>query len=122
MSFWKNVDFEIKFRGISRKELSYAIGIPVATIDRAIQRESEPTAKVAISISKFLKTNLEELLDIEEDINQQNYSSFEKVTDEERMQIKLYKKYSQIIELLETTNENRQDSIQKIIKDIVAIF
>ena len=42
MGFWKNVDEYLQYAGISRKELAAAIDVNSQTIDRAIERDSEP--------------------------------------------------------------------------------
>ena len=65
MSFWANVDTELKFQGISRKELSYLVNVKEITIHKAIERDSIPSADTALKISKALNVSLEYLLDME---------------------------------------------------------
>ena len=68
MGFWKKVAEELEFRGISRKELSIKSGVPMTTINRAIERDSNPFAIDAFRIANTLNIPLEKLLEISNDI------------------------------------------------------
>lgn len=62
MSFWKNVDSELKFRGMERKELGRLAGFPESYISKGIARESCPSAELALRISKVLNVSIEYLV------------------------------------------------------------
>ena len=64
MGFWKKAGEEIEFRGISRKELSAKSGVPMTTINRALERDSNPFAVDALRIANTLNIPLETLLEI----------------------------------------------------------
>ena len=65
MGFWKKVREELEFRGISRKELSAKSGVPMTTINRALERDSNPFAADALRIANTLCIPLEKLLEIQ---------------------------------------------------------
>lgn len=109
MSFWKKVCYELDFQNISRKELAYKIDVPVATINRAIERNSNPYAIDALRISKVLGVSLEYLLEIpQSQDNEDNYSQ------NESKQLELYKKYHRVIHTLESLSLNKQKIALKI--------
>lgn len=62
MGFWKNVENECNYRGISRKELAAAVHFSVNTISSGIKRNGMPEADLALRISKVLNVPLEQLL------------------------------------------------------------
>ena len=114
MSFWKKVCFELDYKSISRKELAYKIGVPVATINRAIERDSQPYAIDALRISKALNVSLEYLLDLPETRSDGNIT-----TSEESHQIELFKKYHSIIEVLEDLSQDKQKEASNLVKQIL---
>lgn len=95
MGFWKNVENEIEFRGIARKELSAMSGVPMTTMNRAIERDSNPYAFDAVRIAKALELPLEELLGLPQS-KQKNPPK-----ESEKRQSDLYKKYRKLIDTLE---------------------
>ena len=114
MSFWKKVCFELDYQSISRKELAYKIGVPVATINRAIERDSQPYAIDALRVSKVLNVSLEYLLDLPETKSDGNIT-----TSEESHQIELFKKYHSIIKVLDDLSQDKQKEAIKLIKQIL---
>ena len=48
MTFWENVDSELKFRGMERKELGQKAGFPESYISKGIARKSCPSADLVI--------------------------------------------------------------------------
>lgn len=62
MGFWKNVEDEMKYQGISRKELAAQTGISYSGIGLGIERDSMPGADSALKISEFLHVPLQQLL------------------------------------------------------------
>ena len=69
MGFWKNVENELKYRCISRKELALSIEMKEQSLHKAIERDSEVSAIIALKISHYLNVSLEYLL------NQENTSN-----------------------------------------------
>ena len=110
MSFWKKVCDELEFQNISRKELAYKIEVPVATINRAIERNSNPYAIDALKISRVLGVSLDYLLDFP--ITQEE----KKDSEDFSHQIELYKKYHAIIEGLESLPTEKQLLAKRIME------
>lgn len=62
MSFWQNVEMEIEYKGISRKELAFRANIAYQGIGLGIERESMPRVDTALKIAKVLEVPLEYLI------------------------------------------------------------
>lgn len=63
MGFWANVERELEYKGISRKELAFRANIAYQGIGLGIERDSMPRADTALKISKILEIPLETLID-----------------------------------------------------------
>ena len=111
MSFWKKVCYELDFQNISRKELAYKIDVPVATINRAIERNSNPYAIDALRISKVLGVSLEYLLEMPQSENKES-----DLSQNENQQLELYKKYHAVIQTLESLPLGKQKTALKIVE------
>lgn len=111
MSFWKKVCYELDFQNISRKELAYKIDVPVATINRAIERNSNPYAIDALRISKVLGVSLEYLLEMPQSENKET-----DLSQNENQQLELYKKYHTVIQTLESLPLSKQKTALKIVE------
>lgn len=62
MGFWANVEKEMEYQGISRKELAYKADISYSGIGLGLERDSMPGADTALSVSKVLHVSIEYLL------------------------------------------------------------
>lgn len=62
MGFWANVEEEMEYQGISRKELAYKANISYSGIGLGLERDSMPGADTALSIAKVLNVSIEYLL------------------------------------------------------------
>jgi len=113
MGFWKKVEIELDYYGLSRKELSAKSGVPMTTINRAIERDSNPFALDALRISKALGVSLEYLLDFSEKEQQDPKSN-----KNELHQIEMYKKYHTVINLLESFTPKKQKTVIGIMNQI----
>ena len=111
MSFWKKVCCELEFQNLSRKELAHKIDVPVATINRAIERNSNPYAIDALRIANVLGVSLEYLLEVPQ--SKSDKSSFEQ---NENQQIELFKKYHEVIHVLESLPLEKQKAALKIVE------
>lgn len=109
MGFWKRIE-----RGLTRKELSAKSGVPMSTVNRAIERDSQPFAIDALRISKALNVSLEYLLDLPELKNDKKASA-----EDESHQIELFKKYHSTIEALEDLSKDKQKEVVAIVKQIL---
>jgi len=108
MGFWKNVDDYLKYKVISRKELAAAIGMKSQTIDRAIQRDSDPKLIEGLKVCKFLNVDPEDFIGVPITVNGNLISD----SDEERKkEIKLYRKYHDLIQNCEFISESHQSAV-----------
>lgn len=103
MGFWKNVDDELKYSGMTRKELATKANFPDSYISKGIKRNSIPAADLALRISHALHTSLETLLELPQNEN-------EKSSEQNRNFLRQWGKLSKaqqqkLIEFLETVNE-----------------
>lgn len=110
MGFWKKVEEELEFRGMSRKELSAMSGVPMTTMNRAIERDSNPFANDAIRIAHTLGITLESLLGIQQFASEEN-----------NRQIALYRKYQRIINTLEALPRTKQHLASEILERCAAL-
>ena len=62
MSFWQNVESELQFKNISRKELAEKASFAVSGISLGISKNSTPSADVAVRIAKVLGVSVEYLV------------------------------------------------------------
>ena len=105
MGFWKNVDEELKYSGMTRKELAAKAEFPDSYISKGMKRESIPAADLALRISHALNVPLETLLDMPK--NSQEDSRCEEKLDFLNQWSKLSKQQKQkLIEFLETMTNN----------------
>lgn len=111
MSFWANVDSELKFQGISRKELSYLVNVKEMTIHKGIERDSVPSADTALKIAKALNVSLEYLLGMSEN------NSKLPPQDAEDLQIatKMYRKYNTILNQLEHLSQKERTAVTQLV-------
>ena len=114
MSFWKNVDKELEYTGKTRKELAAEVNFPDSYISKGISRNSIPSADLALKIAHALNVPLEILLDIKT-----TKSPSQKET--EQNQLRLYRKYHNIIEKMENFSEDKQTLVNNLINDLEKI-
>lgn len=113
MGFWKNVDEYLQYAGISRKELAAAIDVNSQTIDRAIERDSEPKFNTGLKVCNFLKLNPDELLD--SPVSTESNSSD---NESSKKEIKLYRKYHELIQNCEIISEPHLSAINQLAKTL----
>ncbi len=88
--FWKRVDEELDFLGKNRAYLSRKCGFSLANIGKGIKLGSTPSADTAVKIAQVLGVSVEYL------VNGSNKST-EKNQENEELQLKLYRKYHDLI-------------------------
>ena len=62
MSFWQNVETELSYKNISRKELAENASFAVSGISLGLAHNSVPNADVAVRIADFLGVSVEYLV------------------------------------------------------------
>ena len=98
--FWKRVDEEIDYKGINRAFLARKCGFSVTNIGQGIKLGSTPSAETAVKIADVLGVSVEYL------VTGENQSSVKKV-EQEQAQLKLYRKYHELISKCEKLPEGQ---------------
>ena len=111
MGFWQNVVDECEYKGISRKELAYAVNFSVNTISSGIKRNGMPEADLALRIAKALGVPLEKLLS---DCVENNEIDTSNYMEEKN----LLKKYISYIKKLENMPQTTRHAIFTIIDSV----
>lgn len=107
MGFWMNVDAELEFSGKTRKELASAVNFPDSYISKGISRNSIPSADLALKIAHALNVPLESLLELPP-----STSPTDKET--EQNQLRLYRKYHQLIQACEKLEPHKVRLLEQI--------
>ncbi|MCQ2577407.1 MAG: helix-turn-helix transcriptional regulator [Treponema sp.] len=115
MGFWKNVDAYLNFRGIPRKELAIGTGIKSQTIDRAIQRDSEPKFSEGLKVCRYLNVSVDEFIGAAAFL-QNNNNPDNRI--EVQKQINLYRKYHDLIANCELLSEERQKTVKQLVQSL----
>lgn len=135
MSFWQNVEMEIEYKGISRKELAFRANIAYQGIGLGIERESMPRVDTALKIARVLEVPLEYLID-EKDLeirpaaeslskeekkqtDQNNSSSLQQT---ENQYIEFYRRNRKIIDSLEKIPSAIKQPIESMIIHIATVY
>ena len=116
MSFWQNVEREIEYKGISRKELAFRANIAYQGIGLGIERESMPRVDTALKIAKVLEVPLEYLInekDLEIRPAAEGLSKEEKKQTDQNKSSSLHQTENQYIEFYRR-NRKIIDSLEKI--------
>ena len=111
MTFWENVETELKYQNKTRKQLASKVGIDTTTISKGLSNNSIPSADIALKIANFLNISLESLLEISG-----NSSNSVTASEEQQNQIFLYKKHSELIKQAERLNPQQLKAIEDLMK------
>ena len=102
--FWKRVDEELDFLGISRTYLANKCEFSLTNIGQGIKLGSTPSADTAVKIAKVLNVSVEYLVTGHD-------SSFQK----ENLDLHRYREYSSFINQLDSLPENQRELIKSIV-------
>ncbi len=106
--FWRRVDEELEYKGFNRAYLAKNCGFSVTNIGQGIKLGSTPSAETAVKIAAVLGVSVEYLV---------NGTNAQKSTkSQEDAQLRLYRKYKKVIDILESLPAVKQDSSIKIIE------
>lgn len=89
-NFWKRVEEELDYLGKNRTYLARKCGFSLTNIGKGIKLGSIPSADTAVKIAQVLGVSVEYL------VNGTNKST-EKNQENEELQLKLYRKYHDLI-------------------------
>lgn len=102
--FWKRVDEELDFLGISRTYLANKCEFSLTNIGQGIKLGSTPSADTAVKIAKVLNVSVEYLVTGQD-------SSLQK----ENLDLHKYREYSSFINQLDSLPENQRELIKSIV-------
>ena len=135
MSFWQNVEMEIEYKGISRKELAFRANIAYQGIGLGIERESMPRVDTALKIAKVLEVPLEYLInekDLEirpaaeslskEEKKQTDQNNSSSLHQTENQYIEFYRRSRKIIDSLEKIPSAIKQPIESMIIHIATVY
>ena len=135
MSFWQNVEMEIEYKGISRKELAFRANIAYQGIGLGIERESMPRVDTALKIAKVLEVPLEYLInekDLEirpaaeslskEEKKQTDQNNSSSLHQTENQYIEFYRRNRKIINNLEKIPSAIKQPIESMIIHIATVY
>ena len=135
MSFWQNVEREIEYKGISRKELAFRANIAYQGIGLGIERESMPRIDTALKIAKVLEVPLEYLInekDLEirpaaeglskEEKKQTDQNKSSSLHQTENQYIEFYRRNRKIIDSLEKIPSAIKQPIESMIIHIATVY
>lgn len=135
MSFWQNVEREIEYKGISRKELAFRANIAYQGIGLGIERESMPRVDTALKIAKVLEVPLEYLInekDLEirpaaeglskEEKKQTDQNKSSSLHQTENQYIEFYRRNRKIIDSLEKIPSAIKKPIESMIIHIATVY
>ncbi len=109
--FWKRVDEELDYLGQNRAYLSRKCGFSLANIGKGIKLGSTPNADTAVKIAEVLGVSVEYL------VNGTNKNTT-KAKEEEQTQLKLYRKYHELIGDLETLPQNKLNIVKTLAAEL----
>ena len=109
--FWKRVDEELDYLGKNRAYLSRKCGFSLANIGKGIKLGSTPSADTAVKIAQVLGVSVEYL------VNGTNKST-EKNQENEELQLKLFRKYHELIKDLETLPQNKFNIVKNLAAEL----
>ena len=112
MNFWERVDDLLDRNDINKKTLAYEAGFDASNITKGIKNNNVPSAETAVKIAQVLGVSVEYLVNGTENTK----SPSQKET--EQNQLRLYRKYHNLIEKMESFSEDKQTVVNNLIKDL----
>ena len=112
MNFWERVDDLLDRNDINKKTLAYEAGFDASNITKGIKNNNIPSAETAVKIAQVLGVSVEYLVNGTETTK----SPSQKQT--EQKQLRLYRKYHNLIEKMESFSEEKQTVVNNLINDL----
>ena len=112
MNFWERVDDLLDRNDINKKTLAYEAGFDASNITKGIKNNNVPSAETAVKIAQVLGVSVEYLVNGTENTK----SPSQKET--EQNQLRLYRKYHNLIEKMESFSEEKQTVVNNLVKDL----
>ena len=113
MAFKENLKSELDYKNIKVKELAAETGISRRTIDQYLASAAKmPSAENAVKIAKVLGVSVEYL------VNGTETTKSPSQKETEQNQLRLYRKYHNLIEKMERFSEEKQTVVNNLVNDL----
>jgi len=112
MNFWERVDDLLDRNDINKKTLAYEAGFDASNITKGIKNNNVPSAETAVKIAKVLGVSVEYL------VNGTETTKSPSLKETEQKQLRLYRKYHNLIEKMESFSEDKQTVVNNLVKDL----
>lgn len=112
MNFWERVDDLLDRNDINKKTLAYEAGFDASNITKGIKNNNIPSAETAVKIAQFLGVSVEYL------VNGTETTKSPSLKETEQNQLRLYRKYHDLIEKMESFSEEKQTVVNNLINDL----
>lgn len=112
MNFWERVDDLLDRNDINKKTLAYEAGFDASNITKGIKNNNVPSVETAVKIAQVLGVSVEYLVNGTENTK----STSQKET--EQNQLRLYRKYHNLIEKMESFSEDKQTVVNNLVNDL----
>lgn len=112
MNFWERVDDLLDRNDINKKTLAYEAGFDASNITKGIKNNNVPSVETAVKIAQVLGVSVEYLVNGTENTK----STSQKET--EQNQLRLYRKYHNLIEKMESFSEDKQTVVNNLVDNL----
>lgn len=112
MNFWERVSYKLEKKDINKKSLAIEAGFDPSNITKGIKNNNIPSAETAVKIAKVLGVSVEYLVNGTENPK----SPSQKET--EQNQLRLYRKYHNLIEKMESFSEEKQTVVNNLVDNL----
>ena len=112
MNFWERVDDLLDRNDINKKTLAYEAGFDASNITKGIKNNNVPSAETAVKIAQVLGVSVEYL------VNGTVTTKSPSQKETEQNQLRLYRKYHNLIEKMESFSEDKQTVVNNLVKDL----
>ena len=111
-NFWERVVDELDFLGITRTYLATTCNFSLTNIGQGIKLGSTPSAETAVKIAKVLGVSVEYL------VNGTETTKSPSQKETEQNQLRLYRKYHNLIEKMERFSEDKQTVVNNLVDNL----
>ena len=111
-NFWERVVDELDFLGITRTYLATTCNFSLTNIGQGIKLGSTPSAETAVKIAQVLGVSVEYL------VNGTETTKSPSQKETEQNQLRLYRKYHNLIEKMENFSEEKQTVVNNLVTDL----
>ena len=115
MNFWERVSYKLEKKDINKKSLAIEAGFDPSNITKGIKNNNIPSAETAVKIAQVLGVSVEYL------VNGTETTKSPSQKETEQNQLRLYRKYHNLIEKMENFSEEKQTVVNNLVNDLEKI-